>query len=57
MDLHTDLRSPKVAEIRANPAVSLLFYDVPGKRQLRAKGRGVIHNQDGLTVERWEPAP
>jgi len=54
MDLHTDLRSPKVAEIEANPAVSLLFYDAPGKRQLRAKGRATVHNQDDLTAERWE---
>ncbi|HKK48041.1 MAG TPA: pyridoxamine 5'-phosphate oxidase family protein, partial [Alkalispirochaeta sp.] len=54
VDLHTDLRSPKVAEIRANPAVSLLFYDAPGKRQLRAKGRATIHTQDDLTAARWE---
>lgn len=54
VDLHTDLRSPKVAEIRANPAVSLLLYDAPGKRQLRVKGRATIHNQDDLTAERWE---
>lgn len=53
VDLHTDLRSPKVAEIRANPAVSLLCYDAPGKRQLRLKGRATVHNRDDLTAERW----
>lgn len=54
VDLHTDLRSPKVAELEANPAVSLLCYDAPGKRQLRLKGRAAIHNQDDLTAARWE---
>lgn len=54
VDLHTDLRSPKVAEIGANPAVSLLLYDAPGKRQLRLKGRATVHNRDDLTAERWE---
>lgn len=36
--IYTDARSPKVAEIRANPAVSLLFWDKGASLQVRASG-------------------
>ena len=36
---HADARSPKVAELAANPAAAWVFYDRPGKLQVRLTGR------------------
>ena len=36
---HTDARSPKAAAIIANPAAAWVFYDRPGKVQVRVSGR------------------
>ncbi|MGK9236667.1 pyridoxamine 5'-phosphate oxidase family protein [Inquilinus limosus] len=39
LEIHTDLRSVKVAEIRADPAAALLLYDPGEEVQVRAEGR------------------
>jgi pyridoxamine 5'-phosphate oxidase len=40
---NSDMRSPKVAEIQANPAASILMYDNEQKIQLRLSGRFEVH--------------
>jgi len=38
----TDLRSPKIAEIRRDPRVSLVGYDPQGGIQIRLEGRAIV---------------
>lgn len=52
--INSDLRSPKIKEIESTPGVSLLFYDAPGRRQIRLRGRASIHNRDAKAAERWK---
>ncbi|MBA4284060.1 MAG: hypothetical protein C0434_00825 [Xanthomonadaceae bacterium] len=51
---HTDIRSPKIAELSADPRVAWTFYDEPSRLQLRAWGRAVIHFGDDLARHRWQ---
>ncbi len=39
---HTDIRSVKVAQVSANPTVSVIGYDGAAKIQVRARGRVVV---------------
>lgn len=41
--LHTDARSPKVAELTRSPAVELCAYDARAGIQLRLRGRVEVH--------------
>lgn len=50
---HTDIRSPKVAMLRANPATSLLLYHAEEKFQLRIAAQATIHHQDALCEAQW----
>ena len=50
---HTDVRSPKVAEMRALPWAALLFYDAEGKTQVRADCAVTLHHRDAAAEERW----
>jgi pyridoxamine 5'-phosphate oxidase len=50
---HVDCRSPKAAEIRANPRVSWLFYHATEKLQIRIRGRGTLHTDDELADAQW----
>ncbi len=52
--IHTDTRSPKVAQIQANPQVSWLFYDDKRKWQYRMLGRATIHQGDLICEELWQ---
>lgn len=52
--IHTDARSPKAAQIQANGRVALLFYDGPGKWQLRLRGTAELHRNTELARARWE---
>lgn len=51
---HADIRSPKVMWLRANPQISLLFYDAESKLQLRFSGTATIHHEDAVTQAQWE---
>jgi len=53
-DFHTDFRSPKVKELKANPAFEALFYDKENRIQLRFNGQVSIHHQNNETKKRWE---
>ncbi len=43
LQIHTDRRSHKVAEIAANPGVAVHFYDPAAKIQLRVRGTATVH--------------
>lgn len=51
---HTDRRSPKVAEIAANPSVAWLFYDAPRKLQLRIAATASVHAEGAVADAAWE---
>lgn len=51
--IHTDFRSPKVAELRAQPRAILLWYAPEWKLQLRMPARIAIHHQDAVTEAAW----
>lgn len=53
---HTDLRSPKIGELRADPRVSWLFYHAGEKLQFRIAGAAMIHADadDWLKLKQWQ---
>lgn len=50
---HTDARSPKVAEIAADPRMAVLFYDKSAKIQIRVRGTGRIENDGPVADAAW----
>jgi hypothetical protein len=54
LQFHTDRRSPKVAEIAADPRVALHFYDRAAKVQLRVRARAVVHGEDAVARAAWD---
>lgn len=52
--LHTDWRSKKVQQIKANPNIEVLFYNPETKIQIRAKAFAHVHYDDELAKARWE---
>ena len=56
LDIHTDLWSAKVAELRANPFAALHIWDASAHLQLRIEGQITISaGQD--VAEIWEAVP
>jgi pyridoxine/pyridoxamine 5'-phosphate oxidase len=51
--LHTDLRSDKLRHLARNPRMSLNFYDVGAKLQLRVSGAGCVHAGDAVWQAAW----
>lgn len=51
---HTDARSSKLAEMRADPRTSVHVYDPRAKIQLRMQTLASIHVDDGLRQAAWE---
>ena len=57
LEFHTDARSPKVADIAADPRVAWTFYDPAGAVQVRAMGRSaVIRDGPGFRAA-WARVP
>lgn len=54
---HTDLRSPKVDQIRPALRGAWLFYDPAQRVQLRIVGPLQLHHGDALARQRWEEVP
>lgn len=52
LQIHTDRRSNKLAEIAANPAVTLHGYDSGAKVQLRLRGTATVHD-DAVADAAW----
>lgn len=50
---HTDVRCPKVAQVRANPATTWILYDPESRLQLRLSGSSAIHTDDAIADARW----
>ncbi len=50
---HTDRRSPKFGELRADPRVCWHFYDKSLKVQLRLRGRARVSTDDALADRQW----
>ena len=50
---HTDTRSPKFAELTADPRVAWTLYDEGARLQFRAWGRAVLHHDDAVADQRW----
>ena len=53
---HTDTRSPKITELRADSRVSWLFYHPSEKMQFRVSGAAMIHADadDALKLKQWQ---
>ncbi len=50
---HTDRRSQKIAEIRANPQVAVHAYDPSAKIQIRMEGWARLHVDDAVADAAW----
>lgn len=53
---HTDIRSPKILQIRADERVSLLFYDSARAIQLSVTATGSVHTDDSVADALWNAA-
>jgi len=53
ISFHTDLRSPKVTQLKKNSAISFLFYDAENRIQLRCSGEAVLHFKDARAELAW----
>lgn len=53
LEIHTDARSPKVAELEAEPAVELLVWEPESRRQLRLSGLARLHHDDERSAAAW----
>ncbi|MEM8524912.1 MAG: pyridoxamine 5'-phosphate oxidase family protein [Bacteroidota bacterium] len=51
---YTDIRTPKIEDLRQYPFASLVFWDKGKSVQIRAKGKVTIHHQDDLAKSKWE---
>lgn len=51
---HTDARSPKLDEIRADPRAAMHVYDAKAKIQLRMQVLATIHSDDVLSQAAWD---
>lgn len=50
---HTDARSPKVAAIKHDPDVGILFYDPEAKVQIRVRGTGRVEKNGTAADAAW----
>ncbi|MFN3990087.1 MAG: pyridoxamine 5'-phosphate oxidase family protein [Erythrobacter sp.] len=50
---HTDVRSPKVAAIAADPRMAVLFYDKSAKIQIRVRGNGRVERDGPVADAAW----
>lgn len=54
--LHTDVRSAKIGEIRANPNVNLAFYHAGEEIQVQLCATADVHTDDAYADQAWEAA-
>ncbi|MEL6257477.1 MAG: pyridoxamine 5'-phosphate oxidase family protein [Pseudomonadota bacterium] len=48
IDLFTDARTPKVAQLRQEPIAELLFWDKSKSHQVRVRGEVSVHHKDAI---------
>ncbi len=53
---HTDARSPKIAAIKDDPSITVLFYDPEAKVQIRARGIGRVDTNGAVVDAAWDQA-
>ncbi|MBD3748240.1 MAG: pyridoxamine 5'-phosphate oxidase family protein [Sphingobacteriales bacterium] len=51
---YSDVRSPKIRQIKESPNVSWVFYDAKSRIQIRIKAKAVLHFKDEISLEAWE---
>lgn len=51
---HTDVRSPKVADLRRDPRCGWLFYDPDDRLQVRFRTHAEIHHADALSRREFD---
>lgn len=51
---HTDIRSPKIAELAADCRIAWTLYDETARLQFRAWGRAISHHDDDIARARWQ---
>lgn len=51
---HTDVRSPKVMQLKQEPRMSWLFYNAELRVQLRLQATAVVHYDDEVANHGWE---
>lgn len=56
VEVYTDLRSPKVEELRREPRAALCLYDPELQLQLRLEGRVTVHAGDARSASAWREA-
>jgi Pyridoxamine-phosphate oxidase len=54
ISFHTDIRSPKFKQITKNPNVSVLFYDVQARTQIKMVGTASICGDEDMLKSLWE---
>lgn len=54
LSFHTDIRSPKVAEMQARPAVSVLAYDPGPMLQIRMEGVASFETNEAERLRCWD---
>ena len=57
LSVHTDVRSAKVAQLRANPAVALVGWASERRLQVRLLGTASLHAGDAVARAAWEALP
>jgi len=57
LELHTDARAPKVAQLLAQPRCTLVFFDARRMVQLRVAGSASIHQSDAIADAAFARAP
>ncbi len=57
LELHTDARAPKIAQLTAEPRCTLVFFDSRSSVQLRIAGRASVHHGDGVAAAAFSRAP
>ena len=53
LSFHTDTRSPKYDQLKSNPDVSIIFYSVNKRTQLRITGNASDCKDDKLLESKW----
>lgn len=51
---YSDVRSPKIQQIKENPHISWLFYDATSRLQIRIKAKASLHFKDEISLTAWE---
>ncbi|MBX7102459.1 MAG: pyridoxamine 5'-phosphate oxidase family protein [Gemmataceae bacterium] len=57
IEFHTDVRSPKVTELRRDPRIALNFYDAESRSQMRLAARATINAGNDRARESWQLVP